>query len=206
MVSRAELTSLCRSLPDTLFVVDESYLPFVPEPEGKSLIGTHLSNVLVLNSMSKAFRIPGLRIGFVKAAETVLEKLRPFALPWSVNSLAQKAVSWLMEHSAQVNLFLQESRSLIEAQRSALVERLEAETPIRCFPSVTSYLLMRLPEGLTARTVWRHMAQQRVLIRDCSNFKGLSDHFIRISLKTERENRKAADLLIQLYREGADGC
>jgi threonine-phosphate decarboxylase len=62
---------------------------------------------------------------------------------------------------------------------------------------------MRLPEGLDAPTVWRHMADHRILIRDCANFTGLSDAFIRISLKTEAENRRATDLLVRLSRSHA---
>ena len=206
LVSRSDLAWFCRSLPNTLVVVDESYLPFVPQSDEISLIGTTLSNVIVLNSMSKAFRIPGLRIGFAKADKTVLEKIRSYALPWSVNSLAQKAVSWLMNHPVAVSRFLEETRRLIGAQRSALIEFIESESQIRCFPSVTSFLLMRLPEGLSAPVVWRHMAKRHVLIRDCSNFEGLTEQFIRLSLKKEIENRKAANLLIRLDRERSDGC
>lgn len=204
MVSRQDLTALCRSLPDTLFVIDESYLPFVPEPEDVTLIGAGLPNVMILNSMSKAFRIPGLRIGFVSAPKTILKKLTPYALPWSVNGMAQKAVSWLMNHANAVNRFLEQTRSLVASERGTFIARLEKETRIRCFPSVTSYVLMALPRGLDAPTVWKDMAQNRILIRDCSNFTGLSERFIRISLKKEPENRKAADLLIQLFREYAD--
>ena len=58
---------------------------------------------------------------------------------------------------------------------------------------------MRLPEGLDAPTVWRHMADHRILIRDGANFTGLSDAFIRVSLKTEAENRRVTDLLVRLW-------
>jgi len=50
------------------------------------------------------------------------------------------------------------------------------------------------------------MAKRHVLIRDCSNFEGLTEQFIRLSLKKEIENRKAANLLIRLHRERSDGC
>ena len=59
---------------------------------------------------------------------------------------------------------------------------------------------MRLPGGLKAPAVWTHMAANRILIRDCSNFTGLSDAFIRISLKTEVENRRATNLLVRWCR------
>jgi threonine-phosphate decarboxylase len=204
IVSHTKLTTLCSSLPETLFVIDESYLPFVPQPDEYSLIRTDLSNVIVLNSMSKAFRIPGLRIGFVKAPEPILEQLRGYTLPWSVNSLAQTAVSWLMSNADQVNRFLEKTRTRIEEQRSEWITRIEKKTRINCFPSVTSFTLMHLPEALDAKAVWEHMARNRILIRNCSNFEGLSDRYIRISLKSEKENRKAADLLIQFDREHDD--
>jgi threonine-phosphate decarboxylase len=49
------------------------------------------------------------------------------------------------------------------------------------------------------------MADNRILIRDCSNFTGLSDAHIRISLKSESENRRAADLLVRLCRDRSGG-
>jgi threonine-phosphate decarboxylase len=200
LVDRSQMDALCRSLPDTVFVIDESYLPFAPAPSAVTMIASDLPNVIVLNSMSKAFRIPGLRIGFVKAPPPIVERLAAFALPWSVNSLAQTAVRWLMGHSELVEQFLSSTRTLVESEKVRIEECIHQKTGIRCFPSATSFMLMRLPEGLKAGTVWRYMADHRILIRNCANFTGLSDAFIRISLKTEAENRHATDLLIRLCR------
>ena len=72
--NRPDIEALCQSLPGNgLFVIDESYLPFAPVPADATMIGSDLPNVMVLNSMSKAFRIPGLRIGFVKAPEPLMQ-------------------------------------------------------------------------------------------------------------------------------------
>ncbi len=113
LVARPNIEALCRSLPDTIFVVDESYLPFAPVPADATMIGSVLPNVMVLNSMSKAFRIPGLRIGFVKAPEPLMQALTPLALPWSVNSLAQAAVQWLMDRPERVEQFLSSTRHYV---------------------------------------------------------------------------------------------
>lgn len=204
LAARPDIETLCRSLPGTVFVIDESYLPFAPKPADDTMIGSDLPNVMVLNSMSKAFRIPGLRIGFVKAPEPLMQALVPLALPWSVNSLAQTAVQWLMEHPEQVEPFLSSTRNSIEKEKRRIEECIHQKTGARCFPSATTFVLIRLPDGLNAETVWRHMADNRILIRDCTNFTGLSDRFIRISLKSEAENRRAADLLVQLCRDHAD--
>jgi threonine-phosphate decarboxylase len=200
LVAREAIEALCRALPDTVFVIDESYLPFAPQPEKDTLIRSNLNNVMVLNSMSKAFRIPGLRIGFVKASMPLMEKLAPLSLPWSVNSLAQAAVGWLMDHPGEVEPFLATTRSLLAVEKAEMIAHIHRETDIRCFPSTTSFILMRLPGYLNATTVWRHMAERRILIRDCANFTGLSEAFIRIALKGEAQNRRAADLLVGLCR------
>ena len=184
--------------------------PLRHNPEEVTLIGSDLPNLMVLNSMSKAFRIPGLRIGFVKALPNLLGKLNAFALPWSINSLAQVAVQWLMTHRDAVEPFLTDTRTMIEREKRRIEESIHKKNVARCFPSATSFILMRLPRGLKAAAVWEHMAAHRILIRNCANFTGLSDDFIRISMKSEDENRRAADLLIGLLQDyrtqrGADG-
>lgn len=201
LTDRTAIEDLCRALPETVFVIDESYLPFAPQPAHVTMIASDLPNVLVLNSMSKAFRIPGLRIGFVKAPPALKAKMKPFALPWSVNSLAQAAVTWLMTHPDPVDQFLSSTRTMIEAQKTRMKESIHQHTDVRCFASATSFMLMRLPEGMNAPMVWQYMADRKMLIRDCSNFTGLSESFIRISLKGEEENRRATDLLVRLCRE-----
>jgi hypothetical protein len=60
---------------------------------------------------------------------------------------------------------------------------------------VTSYCLIRLPNGLTATTVCRRLAEQRFLIRNCANFHGLDEQFIRIALKDAASNAAVADHL-----------
>lgn len=206
LADRSAIDRLCRALPDTTVVVDESYLPFAPDPAAFTMIRSDHPNLMVLNSMSKAFRIPGLRIGFVKASPALIRPLAARALPWSVNSLAQAAVRWLMTHSEPVDQFLSGSRRFLEKEKVRIEEYIHETSGVRCFPSAASFVLMRLPRGLTAPRVWAHMADNRILIRDCSNFEGLSDAFIRISLKSEAENQRAARLLTQLSRgEAAAG-
>jgi threonine-phosphate decarboxylase len=201
VVKRNAIEALCRALPGTVFVIDESYLPFAPRPDQGTLIHSDLPNVMVLNSMSKAFRIPGLRIGFVKTSMPLMKTLAPLRLPWSVNSLAQAAVAWLMNHPGQVDSFLAATRTLLDIEKAGMEARIHRQTDMRCFPSATSFILMRLPARLNAAAVWQYMAVRRILIRDCANFTGLSESFIRISLKSEAENRRAADLLVRLCRD-----
>jgi len=196
LIPESGLESLCRSHPDIFFIIDESYMPFVKSGEKISMIRLGLPNVVVLNSMSKIFKIPGLRIGFLISSGNIIKKLKPFMLPWSVNSIAQAAVLYLMEKRGEVEAFIKKSRDFIETERKVFISRFENASSIKFFPSTTTFILARLYEDYTAENICSYMSQHKILIRDCSNFKGLSDSFIRVSLKTSEINMMAADKIL----------
>lgn len=193
------LIALCRAHRRTFFVVDESYLPFAPNSQ--SLMGTELENLVVLNSMSKIFRVPGLRIGFVKAPESVIARFMRYFLPWSVNALAQAAVCFLAEQGESIAEFVKTSQRFLHQERTRFVEAFSDSPGIRFFPSTTSFLLARLSRPLEAGTVCQALARQGILIRNCANFTGLSERYIRISLKTAPANQGLAKLLGEILAD-----
>lgn len=188
LIPTADLERLCRSHLDTYFVIDESYLPFVGTYERLSMVRCGLPNVLVLNSMSKIFRIPGLRVGFLISSSLTIAKFKPFLLPWSVNCLAQAAVDYLLQNKIEVDGFIEETVLFLETERKLMAHALQEVASITLFPSSTSYMLAKLSVYFTAEILCDHLADQGILIRNCSNFAGLSEHFIRISLKTHEIN------------------
>ncbi len=198
------LRRLRQKFPHVLFVIDESYLPFVPGGEGESLIGDDADNVLVLNSMSKIFRVPGLRIGFVVASERIVEKFYKYYLPWSVNSLAQAAVEFLMERREQTDRFVKESQDYLEKEREEFRKALAGSDAIKTFDSRTSFVLAKLAGGQTSAEVFDKMAQASFLVRNCENFAGLSDEYVRVSLKTSEINRRAARKLLEIAESGRE--
>jgi threonine-phosphate decarboxylase len=196
LIAASELELLCRSRPDIYFVIDESYMPFVKSGEEKSMIRLGLPNVIILNSMSKIFKIPGLRIGFLISSKQIMKKLEPFMMPWSVNGIAQAAVLYLMEKRNEVDHFIKKTRDFIEIERKVFIERFKDVSSIKLFPSTTTFILARLFGNYKAENICSYMSQYKILIRDCSNFKGLSDRFVRISLKTRDINMMAADKIL----------
>lgn len=198
-----DLIALCRRRTDTVFVIDESYLPFVMDGARHSLMNESLPNCVVLNSMSKIFRLPGLRIGFVTASAAIMAKLKGFHLPWSVNSLALEVVCWLMRENDTVDRFIATSQAFLQEQRELFQAQLRSVPGLTCFPSTTSYILIRLPVGLTATKVCQALAEEKILIRNCSNFKGLSEQYIRVSLKGRPCNKKVAEKLVLMGKRWA---
>ncbi|MCP3899842.1 MAG: aminotransferase class I/II-fold pyridoxal phosphate-dependent enzyme, partial [Desulfobacteraceae bacterium] len=79
LIAKENLVKLIKKYPKTFFVVDESYLPFVPGAEDLSLANnTEFANLIVLVSMSKIFTIPGLRTGFLVAKPEVINKVMKY--------------------------------------------------------------------------------------------------------------------------------
>ncbi len=200
LIPSDELLWLCRSHPDIAFIVDESYLPFVNRSEKESMLNSGLANVIVLISISKICKIPGLRIGFVAACAQTIKKFRRYLLPWTVNSLAQAAVRYLASEEVNVAMFIKKTKLFFESQRKAFYEKLEHIPEIKLLPSTTPFVLIKLPDFLSAGSVCAQLAQNKILVRDCSNFHGLSNQFIRISLKTRQENQMLAKKLISLLK------
>jgi len=199
LVEGETLRRLSRKFPDKIFIVDESYLPFVSDSEQWSLMIERPENVLVLHSMSKIFRIPGLRIGFVIGASEIIDRMRAYALPWSVNSLALEAVQYLLSPNDAIDHFVADTRAMLDHEKKAMHQRLARIPGIRLYPSVTGFFLLQLPEPHRSEAVCRQMAQEKILIRDCANFKGLSDRFIRISLQDGARNQRCAEALEALF-------
>ena len=195
LIPGRSLKALCRRYPDVSFVVDESYMPFVADGRGQSLVGAGLPNAVVLNSMSKVFRIPGLRIGFLVAEGERLERLQGHALPWSVNALAQAAVLHILEDPESTDRFLEQTHRWVAEETTFLIRGLERFSGIEPFAARTAFILAKLPALETADRLWTFLSRRRILIRDCSNFNGLSNRFIRLSVKTRPDNRRLLETL-----------
>jgi threonine-phosphate decarboxylase len=188
LYATAEIESLASAFPDISFIIDESYLPFVLSGDEDSMIGCGLPNVIILNSMSKIFRIPGLRIGFVIASKSMIKALSRYSLPWSVNAIAQVGVRYLLEHESEINAFVKQTHVLLESERERFAKTFETASGLKLYKSTTSFILGKLDHRYTADAICEALSDEKILIRNCSNFKGLSNRFIRLSLKTVDKN------------------
>jgi len=195
LIAKEKLEKLCLSNGAKNFIIDESYLPFVPGNTDNSMINSRLDNIVVLNSMSKIFKIPGLRIGFIVASKGLIERFKACMLPWSLNSLAQTAVTYLMKKDDEVKEFIYKTRNYLTHERSEFLRNINKIKGIKAFPSVTSFILMKLEGKKRASEICQELAINKFLIRNCSNFRGLNDRFIRISLKEREYNILAVEQL-----------
>src|ERR1700754_3601120 len=110
--SLKRLKGLLESNPQSLFVIDESYVEFTNATDSLLNSLADHPNALVLRSLTKSCRIPGLRVGFVMGQPSRIAFLRRLKMPWSVNQLALEAASYIFRHPRELVL---EISSLLEA-------------------------------------------------------------------------------------------
>lgn len=180
--------------PNTaITVLDQSYELFTLQPLMSAREAVACEKIIQLHSMTKTYAVPGLRLGYVVAAAPVMECLRRYVRPWSVNTLAIEAGKWLTKHDvvAVPDIW----GYLKETQRLRM--RLNEIPGISVAPTDTCFMLAEI-KGNTAADLKDYLIKEhRLLIRDASNFHGLTPRHFRISTQRPDEN----DLLVEAIRE-----
>ena len=170
-----------------LVVIDQSYANYTDRPVCCDTIAT---NLILIHSMTKDYGVPGLRLGYITAHESLTEQIRRHMRPWSVSALAVEAGKYLLQHDELIC-----RPDLQEAQR--LHERLCQIEGIEVAPTQTNFMLCRL-EHHTAAELKEYLAKEHhILIRDASNFKGLTPQHFRIAAQTPTEN----DALVEAIKQ-----
>ncbi len=120
VVTRAEFEKLMASVPETLLVIlDEAYAEFVDHPDavdGRDYLGKY-PNLVVLRTLSKAYGLAGLRIGYAIAPEALIAPARATAIPLSVSAPAQLAAEAALDHEEEIVSRLEGIRLQMEKVR-----------------------------------------------------------------------------------------
>ena len=184
-----------RALEENVFVfLDEDFLEFVEGEEHFSLITktVRYPNLFVLRSFTKIFGLTGLRIGYGIASEEIINVLLNAKIPWNVNCLAQAAAIAALADEDH----LKKTHELIRGEKTFLMDGLMQIEAFKVFPADANFIFVDIRQsGYTAAQLKEKMLIDGVLIRDCSSFRGLDEYFIRIAVKTRRENERLLDTL-----------
>jgi cobyric acid synthase CobQ/L-threonine-O-3-phosphate decarboxylase len=187
------LRELAKAFPRTTFLIDESFIAFVKK--GHSLRHKRPANVIVVESMTKAYAIPGLRLGYLIADAEIVTRLRRLMPDWTVNTLAQRVgCRALADHE-----YRRESRDFVARQRLALFKELTDIPGLKVFPGDANFLLLRLEAArMTAEELAKCMLAKGIAIRVCDNFKGLDQSYFRVAVRSSSEQDRLCRALQEL--------
>ena len=178
------------------WIVDEAFIEFVAGSEHETLLGqlTNYPFLIVLRSLTKSWRIPGLRLGFLATAGQV-EQLRQMQPPWSVNGVVQAwAKHFLVEdRRTEYSASLQTLTQL----REDFQKNLGRIPGIRVHSSAANFLLLELTDlSLDATRIYIGLGYRGILVRVCDSFYGMpKDRFLRVAVRSAFENNRFVDAL-----------
>lgn len=183
---REELMRLVEEF-DGMVVVDEAYIDFADAESLLSEIASH-PNLIVLQTMSKAWAMAGLRVGLALADRRVVELFSQVKYPYNINVATMSIVSGLLSKGIDAEV------EQIKQQRAVVAEALKGFAYVeKVYPSDANFLLVKVSD---ADALYDHLIGDGIIVRNRNRVKGC-EGCLRITIGLAEENDK---LIKSLFR------
>ena len=143
--------------------------------------GKQYENLIIVRAFTKIFSIPGVRLGYLISYNRELtEKIRTHLPEWNISTFAEAAgVACAGEQE-----FVEKTRTFVKREREFLIKGLE-KMGLTVYPGCANFLLVK-----TEIPLYDELLKRNILIRDCSNYRGLEKGFYRVAVKKREENER----------------
>ncbi len=183
------LERLIEGIDDSIkILIDESFIEFVDEKKhARTFIEkiNEFKNIVILRSMTKSFGLAGLRLGYCVSHPSIARKISLNKITWNVNGLAQLAGVTALENLSH----LRRARKIIKSEREFMHININKKlSSFSANESDVNYYLIHLHHGNSTQIRDLLLKNNGILVRDCSDFKGINDKYIRVAVKTHDEN------------------
>lgn len=178
-IDRSDVETLLANFSG-IVVVDEAYINFSRQ---KTFIQelTEYANLVVLQTLSKAWGLAGLRVGMAFASEEIIEVMNKVKPPYNVNEASQQLALQALANVDQVNNWIKETL----AQRDRLVLGMkDFDFVVDIYPSDANFILVKTTD---ARGIYNFLVGKGIIIRDRSKVE-LCEGCLRITVGTPDEN------------------
>ena len=199
LVPKVDLLRLLDKLAahDCMLIVDESFIDFAQDRDQKTLGGEidNYPNLAIFKSMSKAYGICGLRIGYMLTANALFaDQVRQGVHIWNLNGFAET----FLVHAPEYQQEFLASCERVRADRDQFYQDLCTISGMTVYRPDANYIFCRLPDHApsgpeVARSLF---VEHNIYIKHCQG-KTMpeSDRYIRIASRTQAENRRVAEAL-----------
>ncbi|RYE16599.1 MAG: histidinol-phosphate transaminase [Sphingobacteriales bacterium] len=180
-INREDIETLLANFSG-LVIVDEAYINFSRQ---KTFIQelTEYANLVVLQTLSKAWGLAGLRVGMAFASEEIIEVMNKVKPPYNINEASQQLALRALANVNQVNNWIKETLT----ERDKLVLTLKNfDFVLDIYPSDANFILVKTTEP---KAIYNFLVDQGIIVRDRSKID-LCEGCLRITVGTPDENEK----------------
>ena len=194
IISSADIKTILQAFPNIPVIIDEAYGEFADQSM-LEYIDT-FPNLLILRTMSKAFGMAALRLGFLIGCASTIARIRPYKVPYNVNSLTQMIGKIVLHHQEEMkdnitNIIKERERMYKQIQSMSL-------TNVQFFSSHANYLY---GTSNNKQTFLQALKEKRIIIRDYAD----SDAF-RITIGTQKDNTQVLSIIQSVFEKEGSIC
>ncbi|SET32472.1 L-threonine O-3-phosphate decarboxylase [Natronincola peptidivorans] len=185
-------------------MIDEAFMDFVEDQPLYSMLPYYKKhkNIVIVRAFTKFYGVPGLRLGFgVCSDKTMIEEINKNTLPWCLNTFA----GYFGEVLLAEDNYVEATHQWLRKEKRRFFKALQNIEGIKAFPPSVNFILIKiLKTDSNAHHLKEKLLQQKILIRDCSNFTNLDDKFFRVAIKIPEQNNVFLKALKKILNEISD--
>jgi len=185
-MNRQDVEIILNNFPG-LVVVDEAYINF---SRHRSFIQElpDYPNLVVLQTMSKAWGLAGLRLGMAFASEAIIDVYNKVKPPYNINQATQELALKALEDTEQVNDMI---RALVNMREQMHQQLVTLPVVKQVYPSDANFLLVKVTD---AHAIYHYLLDKGIVVRDRSKVE-LCEGCLRVTVGTEAENLELLEAL-----------
>lgn len=190
-LNRTDIYTLIESFKTGFVIIDEAYIDFSDEPSFIQELAKY-PQVIVMQTLSKAYGLASLRLGMAFAHPTIIGLLNKIKPPYNISGATQEIVFKALSNTS----FKEESVSLILTERTRLIKSLhKISEVIQIYPSDANFILVRFKRS---NELFAFLIQSKLITRNRSSVT-LCEDSIRITIGLSEENDKLVNLISKFY-------
>ena len=188
LIKKADIHRIADAARDRKYylVVDESFMDFCPD---ESIIPAVHENpyIIVMRTMSVFYALAGLRMGYGIFSPELVDMVQVNNMPWTVNNLAQRAAVIALRD----RVYREETFRLMQAEKK-FFEKSFRKLGIEYFATDANFYLMKMEN---AEDLYQQLKKKGILLESCSGYRGLDSTYLRVAVRTHKENAKLIKVL-----------
>lgn len=190
-LNRTDIYTLIESFKTGFVIIDEAYIDFSDEPSFIQELAKY-PQVIVMQTLSKAYGLASLRLGIAFAHPTIIGLLNKIKPPYNIGGATQEIVIKALANTS----FKENSVTLLLAERKRLMESLgKIPEVIHIYPSDANFILVRFKKS---NELFTYLISEKLITRNRSTVT-LCEDSIRITIGLSEENDKLVDLISKFY-------
>ena len=173
-----------------LVVIDEAYIDFSEKESCLNRLSDY-PNLIITQTLSKAYGLAGIRLGICYASEEIIAVLNKIKPPYNVNELTQQRA---LERLSEPEKIKGEIKSIMDQRAELLKVLVDVKFVEKIYPTEANFILIKVDD---ANKRYDELIAKGIVIRNRTT-QPLCENTLRLTIGTEVENKKLIEVLKQL--------